>query len=61
MNIRPLLLVPVLAFALALPVTSIADSAELGAPIVELMPQIKKMHDSLNLDAREVLNKSRLF
>lgn len=53
MKIARTLSAAILAGFLALPVVASAEINELGAPIVELMPHLKKMRADLGLNAEQ--------
>ena len=50
MKIAHLIATSILAASFAFPVASVADNRELAAPVIELMPHLKKLRTELELD-----------
>ncbi len=48
-----LIVAALLALGLGIPMLASADSPELGAPVVELMPHVGKLGEALNLTAEQ--------
>lgn len=50
MKIKHIIISSALALIVATPFTAVADTSELGAPIVQLMPHFKEIRAQLNLN-----------
>jgi len=53
MSLRHIVLASLLSAAVAFPMTTLAAEPQLAEPVVQLMPHVKKLRDSLDLNAEQ--------